>query len=1135
MTALASPIFDSPTARQDIVFIEDNLVDWQVLAQAVAAKAKVVILDSQNDGLQQMAEYLAGLPQGSVDAIHLLSHGSTGQVQLGRATLTADNLHRYATELDTIHRSLSTEGDWLLYGCDVAAGEAGARLLDQLGRITQADMAASTNLTGYAARGGNWVLEARTGILNTAALAVDDYTGTLAVVSFTGDAGNTNAPNATVATGTPKSSVAITNTATSDTLDIAINGGTGIYQDTTSVFTGLGMSVPTGSSGMVVVTADNTDINSITLTVQGGKVFDFVSMLMMEAGGLSEGMTFTPNGNAANKVTHTFAGGQTQTVDLSANTNFDNLTSLTISSNDGAFQVNFDDIQLENIGGGNVAPVFSSGATGSVNENASTSTVVYTALAVDADSDTLSYALSGTDAGSFTINATTGIVRLTTAANYEVKSSYSINVLAKDATHTTTKAVTVNVNNINETPVYSSGNTGIVAENASTSTVIYTAAATDPEGGAVTYALAGTDAASFTINSSTGALTLNASANYETKTSYSLNVLAKDGVNTGLKSVTISVTNVNEKPTLTAPASQSVNQSVATALTGISVADPDSGSNAITVTLSAAAGTFAATTGSGVTVGGSGTGSVTLSGTQTNINSFIAASKVTYTTAAGATGSVTLNIGSDDGGNTGSGGTQTDSKTETLNIVVSNAAPTITTGASASVAENASTSTVVYTATATDAESDAITYSLTGTDAASFSIDASTGQMRLLTAADYETKSSYSITVNAKDANNTTTKAVTINVTDVNEAPSFTSSAAGTVAENAATSTVVYTATATDPESEAITYALSGTDASAFTINSSTGELTLNAAADYETKSSYSLEVIASDASSHTAANALTISVSNVNEPPVLTASASQNIAEATATPITGISISDPDADTNPITLALSAATGSFTGTSGAGVTVSGSGTNSITLTGSQTSLNAFISGNHISYTSVAGATGSITLNITSNDAGNSGSGGTQTDSKTKTLNVSSGPSTTVSSVAFSADTGVSSTDLITKTAAQTITGTLSAASITGETVEISLDNGTTWAVAANTIGQDSWSLGSQTLTASNTLQARVTNASGSSAPLTQNYFLDQTSPTTTIATQEFSSDTGASSTDFITSTDAQTISGTLSTVTAAG
>ena len=52
------------------------------------------------------------------------------------------------------------------------------------------------------------------------------------------------------------------------------------------------------------------------------------------------------------------------------------------------------------------------------------------------------------------------------------------------------------------------------------------------------------------------------------------------------------------------------------------------------------------------------------------------------------------------------------------------------------------------------------------------------------------------------------------------------------VAENAATSTVVYTATATDPETGTVTYSLSGTDASAFSIGSSTGVVTLNASAD---------------------------------------------------------------------------------------------------------------------------------------------------------------------------------------------------------------------------------------------------------------------------------------------------------------
>lgn len=364
------PRVAQPTARE-VVFIEDNLTDWNILSTRLAASAEVVVLDSSGDGLAQMATYLASRQPGSLDAIHVLSHGAVGQLNLGSTSLTQDTLGQYTTAFNSIGQALSEQGDLLLYGCDVGASEAGQALVHSIAAMTHADVAASDNLTGAATLGGDWALETHAGVINAASLAVDNYTGTLAVVSFTGDAGNTNAPNATFASGTPKSSVAITNTATSDTLDIAISGGAGVYQDTTGVFTGLGMVMPIGSSGMVVVTADNSDINSITLTVQGGKVFDFVSMLMMEVWGVSEGMTFTPNGNAANKVTHNFTGADTQTVDLSANTNFDNLTSLTISSDDGAFQVNFDDIQLENIGGGNVAPVFSSGATGSINENAS--------------------------------------------------------------------------------------------------------------------------------------------------------------------------------------------------------------------------------------------------------------------------------------------------------------------------------------------------------------------------------------------------------------------------------------------------------------------------------------------------------------------------------------------------------------------------------------------------------------------------------------------------------------------------------------------------------------------------------------------------------------------------------------------
>ncbi len=91
---------------------------------------------------------------------------------------------------------------------------------------------------------------------------------------------------------------------------------------------------------------------------------------------------------------------------------------------------------------------------------------------------------------------------------------------------------------------------------------------------------------------------------------------------------------------------------------------------------------------------------------------------------------------------------------------------------SISVAEN---QTSVLSVTATDAEGDPLSYSLSGTDSASLSISSS-GVLTFNTAPDYETKNSYSITVNVSDGIVTTSKALTINITDVNEDSGSTSS-----------------------------------------------------------------------------------------------------------------------------------------------------------------------------------------------------------------------------------------------------------------------------------------------------------------------------------------------------------------------
>ncbi|WP_274627603.1 DUF4347 domain-containing protein [Arvimicrobium flavum] len=159
----------------------------------------------------------------------------------------------------------------------------------------------------------------------------------------------------------------------------------------------------------------------------------------------------------------------------------------------------------------------------------------------------------------------------------------------------------------------------------------------------------------------------------------SVQVTLSDGAGgtSAAQTVTVVVAAVNDAPVVTVPGNISVTEDVASAVTGISFSDVDAGSANVTVTLSVPSGSLSATSGGGVTVGGTAS-ALTLTGSIANINAFIAASNLAFTTAANATGEVTLTVSIDDGGNTGSGGTQTDSATVPLQVSAVNDAPTIT-------------------------------------------------------------------------------------------------------------------------------------------------------------------------------------------------------------------------------------------------------------------------------------------------------------------------------------------------------------------------------------------------------------------------------------------------------------------------
>lgn len=108
-------------------------------------------------------------------------------------------------------------------------------------------------------------------------------------------------------------------------------------------------------------------------------------------------------------------------------------------------------------------PVFSSDSEESVSEN---QIAAYTAVATDADGDTLEYSLSGTDVSWFSIDASSGVVSFNTEPDYEnpqdadSNNAYLLIVTASDGVNSTEQPVTVTVVNLVETTL--SGRVGIV-------------------------------------------------------------------------------------------------------------------------------------------------------------------------------------------------------------------------------------------------------------------------------------------------------------------------------------------------------------------------------------------------------------------------------------------------------------------------------------------------------------------------------------------------------------------------------------------------------------------------------------------------------------------------------------------------
>ncbi len=157
--SLVTPRFlDQLSRKKNVVFIDAAVEQPDVLAQGVIPGAEVHFLSSDENAIAQIT--LALSDRTDLGAVHIISHGAPGRLLLGNGELNLGNLTQNVANLSAWFAASQANGpELLLYGCNVAAGDAGAEFIARLQTLSGATIAAASHTVGAASQGGQWDLD----------------------------------------------------------------------------------------------------------------------------------------------------------------------------------------------------------------------------------------------------------------------------------------------------------------------------------------------------------------------------------------------------------------------------------------------------------------------------------------------------------------------------------------------------------------------------------------------------------------------------------------------------------------------------------------------------------------------------------------------------------------------------------------------------------------------------------------------------------------------------------------------------------------------------------------------------------------------------------------------------------------
>ncbi len=485
----------------------------------------------------------------------------------------------------------------------------------------------------------------------------------------------------------------------------------------------------------------------------------------------------------------------------------------------------------------------------------------------------LIYTLGGADAAGFSIDSSTGIISMV-ARDFEVPADantdnvYEITIIATDVDNNTdSETQTVTVTDVTETATFT---INPIADARVAENTAFTGSRPSLSGntpiGKLTYTLAGADAAGFSIDSSTGIISMVARdfevpADANTDNIYEVTIIATDvDNNTDSETQTVTVTDASETVAFTINPIADARVAENTAFTG---SRPSLSGNApigkLTYTLAGADATDFAIDSS------------------TGIISMVARNfEAPADTNTDNVYEVTI-VATDVDNNRDSESQRVTVTDVTVADVPEIATFTINPIADARVAEN-----TAFTGSRPSLSGDTpigrLIYTLGGADAADFSIDSSTGIISMVARdfevpADANTDNIYEVTIIATDVdNNTDSETQTVTVTDAAETATFT---INPIADARITENTAFTGSrpslSGDTPIGKLTYTLGGADAADFSIDSSTGIISMVARDfgvpdDANIDNVYEVIIIATDVDNNTDSETQTVAITFVSE-----------------------------------------------------------------------------------------------------------------------------------------------------------------------------------------------------------------------------------------------------------------------------